>query len=207
MSATATRMPLAYAQARAREIVARVGIPPTSLTGIVGSIRRAKPDVGDIEFLVPTAPASATRDWLFDAIDAQVIKAGGLFGGEPTAFLVPQKGHKPHFLSASYTITFQNPTTVVAVEFYRHTPANRGWQLLMRTGPGDFGKWFLGRWKKAHDIGEGRPASVDGHLVDRWGKVIPVETEEQCFDHIKCNVIPPDRRDAFVASLAERSWA
>ncbi len=204
MSTTTERMPLAIAEARARDIMARIGIPEMSVTGVVGSIRRRKADVGDIEFLLPTAPAASPRDAIFDLIDAQVIKGDCMFSPS-TAFLVPQKGHKPFFKSASYTVTFENPTSTVAVEFYRHTPANRGWMLLMRTGPGEFGEWFLARWKKAHDIGGDRPASVEGHLVDRWGKVIPVETEEQCFAHIKCNVIPPEKREAFVGSLRERS--
>lgn len=200
MSTTTERMPLAIAEARARDIIARIGIPEMSVTGVVGSIRRRKADVGDIEFLLPTAPGDSKRDAIFDLIDAQVIKGDCMFS-PGTAFLVPQKGHKPFFRSASYTVTFENPTTTVAVEFYRHTPANRGWMMLMRTGPGHFGEWFLGRWKKAHDIGGDRPASVEGHLVDRWGKVIPVGTEEECFAHIKCNVIPPEKREAFVESL------
>ena len=121
---------------------------------------------------------------------------------EPVGRIV--RGLKPGFLAASLLV---EPWEGVAlpVQVYRYTPRNRGWMLIERTGPADFGRWFLWRWKVAHRIPVGdetRRASIDNHLVDAFGTVVPVADEAQAFRLAREAFIPPEHRDEVA-----RRWA
>jgi hypothetical protein len=111
-------------------------------------------------------------------------------------------GGKPGFRALSLRIRCDkwDGRPVVGVQIYRFTPANRGWVQLMRTGPGEFGKWFLTRWKRAFDIPPELPASIDGHLVFRDRKVAAAATEQELFALLGMGFIPPEKRDYFVAT-------
>lgn len=159
---------------------------------VVGSVRRGRETVGDLEFIAPHAPRGgagglfdpAAPDALFDAID-QTVKKGN-------ATVV--RGLKPHFLAASLTLRMKSPDGrfVIPVQVFRYTPANRGWVEIMRTGPDEFGRLFLHTWKEKHGITEGQ-ASIDGHLVDRLGMRVSVASEAEAFE--KCGLPAVEPRD------------
>lgn len=190
---------------------------------VVGSVRRQRPDIGDLEIIAPVPdglPDSPTPadDPLFRRINATMEtpwadERAPLFGPEavtpenPVGRIV--KGLRPGFLAASIDVIPWKDAghpmagTVLRVEVYRYTKHNRGWIMLMRTGPSEFGQWFLGRWKKAMGIpvGGDDPASVNGHLVTSSGRVFPVETEEDCFRVIGTPPIAPEDRGPFMERM------
>ncbi|MFN0133449.1 MAG: hypothetical protein ACKVW3_13095 [Phycisphaerales bacterium] len=145
---------------------------------VVGSVRRRRDEVGDIELAAPlpggweTRKLSPSDDPLFRRINETMSnpwrdESTPLFGAQQTVPDQPLgyavRGLKPGFLACSLVLR-----TRIGIELpcqiYRYTPKNRGWLLIERTGPRDFGKWFLWRWKLQHGIPVGndraRPAST-----------------------------------------------
>lgn len=204
MSTTTTRLDHSRASAIASALTSRWGLGPDCLW--CGSLRRRCPTVGDLD-LVAALP-TGSDDPLFERIDATMERQGALFGaGEPLG--VALKGHKPHFKAAYYDLRTKwtdqdgRPITV-GVNIWRHQPGNKGWTILRCTGPADFGKMFLDRWKMQHGIpkGEQHQASIGGHLVDKYGIAIPTETEEDAFRLANWKFIPPHDRDRVAAQWA-----
>ncbi len=175
-------------------------------SAIVGSYRRGKPDVGDLEILLPAASEKGV-DPVYDAI------APTMDGWTPPTLHSPPpstpigsvvSGLKPNFLAASLLVRppAEIGVATVPLQVFRYTPLNFGWQMIMRTGPGEFGQWFLGAWKRTWGIPvgqDGAQASKDGHLVDASGVVVPVGSEGEAFRRCGIGFIPPEDRDAFVA--------
>lgn len=176
---------------------------PAHVCMIVGSVRRRKPDVGDLELIAPLPPEPKKSDTLYETIaESMGVSRGGLFAPKVTPIGEVVQGLKPGFLSASLRVNarFNDAEQLVGVQVFRYTAVNRGWATLMRTGPDEFGKWFLWKWKQQFGIPEGRQASIDGNLVDAAGNVVPVDDEEACFRLIRKEFIPPEQR----AEFAER---
>lgn len=179
---------------------------------IVGSLRRMRETVGDIELVAPYEPESS--DQLFKAINARMANPwqdtrAGLFAPQIETFEPMgriDKGLKPGFLAASLVLTPWRGVEIPC-QVYRYMPANEGWVRLMRTGPRDFGMWFLGKWKARFGIPlgrEDRPACVNNHLVDGTGAIVPVPTEADCFMRAQIPIIDPWKRDEFAERLAAR---
>lgn len=199
------RIPLDRAQ-RAAEYLASMwrsgvstGVGPELV--VVGSVRRQKPTVGDLEFVarLPSGGEKTKHDPLFDAIE-RTMPSEALFtavGGKPIGEV--GKGFNRGFAAASFLIRLAGePPTVLPVQIFRSSPENMGWQMLMRTGPREFGRWFLGAWKKAFGIPPERRASDAGTLFDAEGEPVQVFTEEQCFQKIRRSYVAPEHREAFV---------
>jgi len=199
---TGPRLPLATADALAVQLMDRWQMAAPAC-GVVGSVRRRKPDVGDLELIAPLPPEGSKIDPLYEAIADAVGARAGLFIPEVPPIGKAVEGVKPFFKAASLDIQIrlgEQQEEMCRVQVFRYGPKNAGWQWLMRTGPDDFGKWFLWQWKTVMGIplGEGHQASVDGYLVDPNGIVVPVEDEEACFRVIRRPVVPPEARAAFV---------
>jgi hypothetical protein len=186
---------------------------------VVGSIRRRRPDIGDIEIIAPLPRAAdpekvqSSEDRLFRELNLCVSNpwvdsSGSLFAAAPDtsrAFGTAVRGLKPGFKACSLRLAAYG--VEVGLDVFRYDALNAGWVKLCRTGPSEFGQWFLGRWKERQGIPVGDPArkaSVDGYLVDARGSVVPVASEEEAFRLIGANVVPPERRDAMVEAMASR---
>lgn len=195
------------------EAAAREGIE------VVGSIRRRRETVGDIEIIAPMPRAAdpekvqSSEDRLFRELNLCVSNpwvdgSGSLFAAAPDtsrAFGTAVRGLKPGFKACSLRLAAYG--VEVGFDVFRYDPLNAGWVKLCRTGPSEFGQWFLGRWKERMGIPVGDPkrqASVDGYLVDDRGNVVPVGSEEEAFRLIGANFVPPERRDAMVQAMASR---
>ena len=195
---------------KAAEYLMRLWQMPTPDSLIVGSIRRRKPTVGDVEIIAPW-PGAGNADPLYERI-AETIGVGGdgLFGAvrpEPVLKGRALEGLKPGFKACALHITLKRkdrdpPEPIeVPVQIFRYVPGatgNRGWVELMRTGPGEFGEWFLWRWKEQHHIPIDRKASRDGFLVDEAGEVVPTPAEADCFAEVGLPVVAPERREEYV---------
>lgn len=213
------RIPLARALAAA-EMAMRLWGMAAPACAVVGSARRGKAEVGDIELIAPVPevltreydafeepePVTEANDPLYAIIAASVRHEPDLFNPNPPQPVARAiEGLKPGFLAAKLEVRLAAPPAVtVPVQVYRYTPTNRGWCELMRTGPSEFGQEFLYRWKQRYGItGEGR-ASIDGHLVDAHRVRVPVPTEADCFRLSGMPFIPPEEREAFAATAAQR---
>lgn len=186
----------------------------------VGSVRRKRDEVGDLEIIAPlpvgwqTRKLTAADDPLFRRINSTMSNPYR-DGSMSSLFSVPKddlpggngvmgtavRGLKPGFLACSLIL---RPWAGIEIpcQVYRYTPDNRGWLLIERTGPRDFGIWFLWRWKVRFGIpvaDEGRRASIDNHLVDATGKVVSVPNEQEAFRLAGERYVPPEERDAFMA--------
>lgn len=206
---TGARFQWADAYRIAESACCRWGIP--ELVSIVGSIRRQRDEVGDIELVAPLEPEHGDR--LFAAINSTMAnpyseEAAALFKpvvvpAEPMGRAL--RGLKPGFAAASLMLT-PWPGVEIPCQVYRYTPLNAGWVTLMRTGPREFGMWFLGRWKQAKGIPlgrEDRPACVENNLVDSTGRVVPVRNEAAAFFQIGSAVIEPRLRDKFIEARSK----
>lgn len=212
MSATSTRLTPKQARTIADHLTKIWGLGSDCLW--CGSLRRERPDVGDLD-LVAALP-DGKDDPLFDRIDATLEKDQeqlGMFGQQPAKPIgVALRGHKPHFKAAYYELrtnwkTEAGERITVGVNVFRYQPGNKGWTIVRCTGPADFGKMFLDAWKKRHGIaaGEDNPASIEGHLVDKYGVAIPTETEADAFRLCDMKYVEPNRRDQVAAHWARAS--
>jgi len=204
---TGVRIPLATADHLAESLMARWKMAAPAC-GVVGSVRRRKPDVGDLELIAPLPPEGAKFDPLYESIADSLGLRRGLFTPEIPAIGEAVEGVKPGFKAASLRVQIrlgECQEELFGVQVFRYTPENCGWQWLMRTGPDDFGKWFLWQWKQVYGIptGDEHKASQDGHLIDGNKVVVPVPTEDDCFRCIRRPFVPPEERTAFVE--AERA--
>jgi len=205
-----------------RDAWARVAPECRSAVGaveLVGSARRGALLVRDLDLVAPL-PAAAlhgpyregsfawTDDPLFAAVNA--CRTGPLEAPRLTLFPRDEwptsdkrwteeiSGVKPFFRCAQLEAVTKTLGRV-KVQVNRYTPQNRGWITAMRTGPGEFGVAFLVTWKRRWGItGE---ASVDGHLVDREGTVVPVADEAALFAQCGLTYIEPERREAWAKAV------
>ncbi len=157
------RLPLDLAQRAASALMAIWEMKEPDCM-VVGSVRRGRPDVGDVEFIAPAT--SPLMDRLYGNILHSIVNEKR---GEAI------KGLKPGFLYCSLRMKLVNRDTgeqvEIPVEIHRYTPENRGWIQTMRTGPSEFGQQFLAWWKQTHAIPQTSKASIDGHLVDAKGEL------------------------------------
>jgi len=205
---TGERIPLAAAQDAAAYLMQEWGMAVPACM-VVGSVRRKKEDVGDLELIAPLPESLALVDELYATIAASLPqKSDGLFGevgGRLRGRAV--KGLKAHFKYCELNIELLRKSTgtwhEIPVQIHRYTPANRGWIELMRTGPSDLGIIFLARWKERYGIPAEADASQGGHLRDSRGGIVDVETEEMAFEKCGLPYVPPERRAAWVEGIQQ----
>ncbi|QQS08650.1 MAG: hypothetical protein IPK69_11775 [Phycisphaerales bacterium] len=217
------RIPLAAAQRAAVTLIDRWGLSTldrkaTSQIEVVGSVRRLRHEVGDLELVAPLPAGwrsknlTPTQDDLFMRINGSMQNpwsdpAAPLFTPAGDSVAVESavgravRGLKPGFLACSLMLTPWDGIDLPC-QVYRCTPHNHGWMMIERTGPTEFGRWFLWRWKVRFGIPLGdplRPASVQNHLVDTVGRLVDVPTEAEAFRLVGERYIPPHERDEFMA--------
>ena len=172
---------------------------------VVGSIRRQKPEVGDVEIIAPW-PEPPAADPLFDRLaetliaDGQAPEPNPLVG--PRRLVYAKSGAKRWFKACNLRVPCLKwpGQPLVGVQIYRYRPHNFGWTMLMRTGPSEFGMWFLGIWKRRMNIPRGHQASLDGCLVSAAGDVVPTPTEADCFRLAGLQYVAPEARESFAAA-------
>lgn len=218
MSAGA-RLPLAVADRLVLALVERWGGPASGLE-VVGSVRRRKPDVGDLEFIapMPESHGRAAVDRLHHAVSGTLRDARWSLIAAAAAIGEPLEGFKPHFRHASLGIDavarllgepvgecgyycdegsghVDHHRAVVKVEIYRYDAGeqgNYGWIKAMRTGPAELGPRLLGAYKQRR--GGSGPASDKGYLRDEIGRPVPTPDEASVFRLAGMAYTPPEKR-------------
>ena len=169
---------------------------------VVGSVRRRRPLVGDIEFI---APFGFCGDELHDAIMLQLdTSEPSIFNtSEFRAFrlikgMAKRKEWRMAVLAANPEV-FGVATTVT---IYRYDRGSRGLIEILRTGPERFCDQVFDEWRKIRDemrrFESTFPIMRDDCLVDMYGKPMNIATERGVFELIRCSYIPPENRDAMV---------
>jgi len=181
---TGARIPWADAYALAEEVAERLA-PVVGRLKCVGSVRRRKPTVGDLEFV------------------AGPIMHADLFGGE-TPVLDPIR-HVMHELGTwvkggdrMMQVTDLLGRRGLTLDLYVvHPPAAWGSQVAIRTGPADLGHYVVTacrRYGYRHDQGHAQRLDT--------GEAVPTDTEEEFFALAEVPCVPPPDREA----LAKRLW-
>lgn len=176
---TGLRIPFEQALSIARQLAADLA-PHVVRVKAAGSLRRRRPEVGDIELVVE--PKLVAGD-LFGAPapDVQAVKDVAARWGE-----IVKGGDR--FIQVQDLVGIEG---LKADVFLCYAPAQWGSLLAIRTGPADLGKWAVTRM-----IGRGY-RHVDGHVIQvSTGQTVPTETEEQFFALAGLPFLPPAKRDS-----------
>lgn len=171
MSETGTRIPLTQALLMAEEILKRIN----GKAWIVGSIRRKKPEVGDIEILLHV-----------DAVVHLKISAGDLFAGEYESI----KGGPDSKSGTDWRYwQIRHTESGVNIDLFRCDDDNQGSMALIRTGPSEFSRRFVMALKGnnlCHKDGYIRPIGADD--------ICPCPTEKKAFRFAGMQYIEPENR-------------
>lgn len=158
--------------------------PHVEIIKCVGSVRRRRPTVGDIEFLARPrfdVDLLGERTPVIEPVKKALLELGTwVQGGERAMRIKDLFGHKD-----------------LRIELYLvHPPSAWGSQLAIRTGPGDLGKYVVTKMQEygyRHDAGHAQRIDT--------GEVVPTDTEEQFFALAKVECVPPHQRDLLAESL------
>lgn len=213
------RIKLATAQRIASETQSLFA-PSCQRIVVAGSVRREKPDVGDIELVIePRYTAVEQRVNLFDtqtvrqcALEQQVqtlfgmgilqprFKENGAVISWPKQFTSDSR-----YLATWYT---PNDQERVKLDLFIQRPDRMrvwGWQLLLRTGPGDANTILVTNRNKGGLL---PPTFVvkDGTVTTASGLPIPLETEAAVFEAWHMVYVPPQQRSVEAYKQARYEW-
>ncbi len=169
-------MKLQQAQQIADRIVGALG-PYCSRIKIAGSIRRQKPEVGDIEIVcIPLT------------VDQQTLFAGPVPVRHPE--FVRLVNSWPKVKGNGYSKYTQRLLPEgIKLDLFTATPVNWGHILAIRTGSANFSHKILGaRW-----VSQGFK-SENGYLT-RHGQVVPAPTEREYFHLLGLAWVEPGNRN------------
>jgi DNA polymerase/3'-5' exonuclease PolX len=170
MSTTATRVPLAEADAIAAEVVTLLK-PHCTRLEVAGSVRRRRPTIGDLELVCIPKPYEASP--LFASGLALVVNQWEKVRGE---------------LPCRYTQRIL--PSGMKLDLFMVDPDGFGLQVAIRTGSADWSRRILASaWVRAGFRSEA------GLLRDQWGGIHPVQTERALFDLIGLNWVEPTARE------------
>lgn len=179
-------MHLTKANLVAMAIVERLA-PFCTRIEIAGSIRRKKPEVGDIEIVcIPKSgtepdlfadPSLATitrsQDWIRAAYLIGTLAKGSPMDGRYIQFLVDTRDHAR-----------------IQLDLFLATPANWGLIFALRTGNADYSHHVLAAGWVRHGY-----HSKNGNLIDHNGRTVPIREEEELFRLIGRPFVEPQFRN------------
>jgi DNA polymerase/3'-5' exonuclease PolX len=188
------KVPLEVARKLACEVIEKLR-PACQRIEIAGSIRRAKPEVGDIELVV--VPASGKGQMTLDAVDApsataipnlvRALITSGYFSLGPQS-----KDSRKAPFGERYIKVLRSESKTVVDLFIVLPPAQWGVVYLIRTGSADFSHDFVTAIQRKCF------RSRDGHLEraegDGWATVSTPE-EEDVFRAVGAKFIEPHERE------------
>lgn len=174
MSTTAIRIPLAEAEAIAERLIGRLEDCCTRIA-VAGSIRRGKPDVGDVE-LVAIAKIERFSGGLFDDMGEDVDLLDGrvhmMLDNDEMALRLSKIGQRAFGPKYKRVIFEGFPADLFVTQ-----PAQWGLIYLIRTGPGEYSHQMV--TPKNQYTRDGRRGLMPLHLQVRDGWVTHRSTGEQ----------------------------
>jgi len=174
------KFPASLAEEVAKELCLYLS-PGCKNLAIAGSLRRKKPEVGDVELL-----AIPERDWkgrsLLDHRVEELIRMGILDHRYTKDGRRASYGEQNKFLI--------HRETGIPVDIFTCGLSDWGVKLLYRTGPDTF------NIKMAQlAISKGMRLRYSIGLVDKSGKVIASRTEKEIFEALGLEYLPPEQRE------------
>lgn len=180
---TGTRVPLLEAAPIAVALATALA-PACERIEIAGSIRRGRPDVGDIELLaVPkTHYAAVESDGFFDSPEPVLVNelVEAVTAMREAGVLAEVEQHKAE--GQRYIKSVHVDSGLQVDLFMVRPPASWGVLYLIRTGPASYSQWFVTEARR-------RAMHVDGGQLHRGGlgcgaipcEVIPTPEEEDVY--------------------------
>jgi DNA polymerase/3'-5' exonuclease PolX len=195
-----TRIPLADADWLAEEVVDLLA-PFCDRIAVAGSIRRRRPDVGDIEIVA--IPKTEKR--VADLFGEQYEDVDLL--GEAVARFLDEGELKPRPDKNGHTTVNGKSRRLLycgaALDLFTTDADCWGSIFLLRTGPGEFNKQLVlkasaGGWlPRGFFFKDGRvwklPPPYDASLVE-YAKPVPTPEEEDVFRVLGYEYVPPEQR-------------
>ena len=182
------RHALSDAQAVADELVPLLK-PHCKRIEVVGSVRRGRPDVHDVELLC--IPKIDRRLDLFGDVAEEISALDVYLDGlvDDAALL-----HKRPNKLGRYTYGPLNKLLVhvesgIPVDIFSATAEHWGMALLVRTGPAEFNIRVMSRFREL-----GMRGHAYGGVTDRTGRELACPDEATVFELLGWNPIPPEAR-------------
>jgi DNA polymerase/3'-5' exonuclease PolX len=181
---TGAKLPWAEAASIAEQLVRELE-PVAVRVKAVGSVRRRRPEVGDIEILIE--PRMITVD-LFGTMGPDLEPIRAVARGWRSNGCLAKSGDRyiQVFLESGLGIDL----------FVCWPPAQWGSLIAIRTGPAELGKHAVTLMR------ERGLRHQEGHVVDRSGEIIPTPTEEDFFAAAGLPCLAPRLRDTPAAFRA-----
>ena len=184
---------------------------------IVGSIRRKREEVGDIELLVEPVMRTQQGDLFTQGARPDIQAVVDALLSEDRDRAVLKGGDRYVKMRLAGEGRREDHTTMDL--FFCHPPASWGALKVIRTGPSDLGRilvtmlrekgWRQHKgavWCPAHKVpppfaGGSEPnTQIDGRAFVR----IPTPEEEDVFEAVGLEYVPPERRDDLAENLQQR---
>lgn len=207
-----TTIPLASARIWARKL-AEVVRPACERVEIVGSVRREREQVGDLELLVePTMKVQQADLFAGEKVaDTQAV-VDALREDDRSRTVVKGGSRYVQMRLGGRFGRDDRPTLDI---FFCHPPASWGALLTIRTGPADLGRILVTRlrakgwrnhqgavWAPAHEFERGGYDPEDVvDLEDGTYVRCSTPTEEDYFEACGVQYVPPERRDELAREL------
>lgn len=180
---------------------------------VVGSVRRERETVGDLELLVEPALSERRQGDMFGPTetfhDTQAVVDAMLEDDDGRAVVKAGPRFAQLRLGDHPALEEDRPKLDV---FFQHPPASWGALLVIRTGPAELGRYLVTKlrekgwrnhrgavWKPAANLNRtvAPTTEIDGDPFIR----VSTPTEEAYFEACEVEYVPPERRDDLVENL------
>jgi DNA polymerase/3'-5' exonuclease PolX len=205
---TKAKMPLNEALEIAEEVKATISDVCESVV-IAGSIRREKAEVGDIELVIVPRFAEMMRkvDLFTEKMVTVNLLEKRLYEMHSSGVIIPglkSNGTRKAWLGSSDSrYIAAEYCEKIGVDFFIQLPDRMdlyGWQLLLRTGPGDGNQLMVTR-RDQRGLKPNHIFVGDGRVVDlRDDTPLILRDEESVFEAWEMEYVPPSER------CIERYW-
>lgn len=168
---------------------------------VVGSVRRQKPEVGDVELLcIPTPYTEFKGNWFTlslspakDMLDSRLQELIELRKSPVLNYRLNSKGSKVY---GPKNKLLTHVASGFPVDIF--VTDERVWatSLLIRTGPKTLNIKLCLRAKK-----RGFQLKPYKGIIDKQGNIVKLKTEEEIFKLLGIDYVPPERRDEYAKTL------
>lgn len=202
MTETRSRIPLEHAAELARDVLSLLSLDCERIA-VAGSIRRQRPDVGDIEVVcIPryetvtlTVDMFSTRESEVDLLSRRCVE---LLGAAVLENRLDKNG-RAAFGSKYKRLSYQG----FPLDVFSASPDTWGCVYLLRTGPAEFNQNLVlkrsqGGWlTRGYFFKDGRlwklPPPYDASLAE-YATPVPTPEEEDVFRALGYAYVPPEER-------------
>ena len=178
------RYPHAEALAVAEELKAALS-PACERIEIAGSLRRGKPDVGDIELLC--IPRALDRLWLTEGYDQLDVAVRQMIAAGQLRKRLAENGRFAGYGPQNKLMV--DVASGIGVDLFSTTLANWGMAMFVRTGPVEWNMRMMSHFREI-----GMRGHAYGGVEGSDGQQIDCPDEETVFRLLGWQYMPPEER-------------